>query len=317
MLNNTSTLNASAQSNAYDFSEFTKLKKESKDHSPEALKQVAKQFEALFLNNILKSMRSAKLAEGAFESDQSDTYNQMYDQQLSVHLAGKPGVGLADLIVKQLTPKPANPNPQSLEAYLNNPVTSVKMPNGFMFNNNEFDGNDEMAFKNRHGVPISSAVDFVKQLQPFAQQAAKSLGIDPNALLAQAALESGWGNSVIKNADGTSSYNLFNIKADRSWRGKQSQVSTLEFDQGIARRVSSGFRAYNSFQESFNDYVNFIRNNPRYDTALTKVNNAGQYMRELQRAGYATDPSYADKVMHIYQSNALNLFAENTALAVK
>jgi flagellar protein FlgJ len=122
MLNNTSTLNASAQSNAYDFSEFTKLKKESKDHSPEALKQVAKQFEALFLNNILKSMRSAKLAEGAFESDQSESYNQMYDQQLSVHLAGKPGVGLADLIVKQLTPKPANPNPQSLEAYLNNPV---------------------------------------------------------------------------------------------------------------------------------------------------------------------------------------------------
>jgi flagellar protein FlgJ len=174
-----------------------------------------------------------------------------------------------------------------------------------------------MAFKNRHGVPISSAVDFVKQLQPFAQQAAKSLGIDPNALLAQAALESGWGNSVIKNTDGTSSYNLFNIKADRSWRGKQSQVSTLEFDQGIARRVSSGFRAYNSFQESFNDYVNFIRDNPRYETALTKVNNAGQYMRELQRAGYATDPSYADKVMHIYQSNALNLFAENTALAVK
>ena len=218
MLNNTSTLNASAQSNAYDFSEFTKLKKESKDHSPEALKQVAKQFEALFLNNILKSMRSAKLAEGAFESDQSDTYNQMYDQQLSVHLAGKPGVGLADLIVKQLTPKPANPNPQSLEAYLNNPVTSVKMPNGFLFNNSEFDGNDEMAFKNRHGVPISSAVDFVKQLQPFAQQAAKSLGIDPNALLAQAALESGWGNSVIKNADGTSSYKLFNIKADRSLR---------------------------------------------------------------------------------------------------
>lgn len=317
MLNNTSMLNTSAQSNAYDFSEFTKLKKASKDNSPEALKQVAKQFEALFLNNILKSMRAAKLADGAFESDQSDAYNQMYDQQLSVHLAGKPGVGLADLIVKQLSPKHENINPQSLEAYLNNPVKSVKVPDGFVFERDEFDGDNEMAFKNRHGVPINSAVDFVKQLHPFAQQAAKTLGVDPNVLLAQAALESGWGNSVIKNADGSSSHNLFNIKADRSWRGRQAQVSTLEFDQGIARRISSGFRAYSSFQDSFNDYVNFIRDNPRYESALSKAGNPSQYMRELQRAGYATDPSYADKVMHIYQSNALNLFNENTALAVK
>lgn len=314
MLNTPSSANAAVYN---DFSQFSKLKNESKTDSPAAIKKVAKQFEALFINNILKGMRSAQLAEGAFDNDQSKAYNEMYDQQLSVHLAGKPGVGLADLIVKQLSPKTANPQPQTLEDYLNHPVSIVKTPDGKMFASGEFDDENEIPFKNRHSTPIQSAMDFVKQLQPFAQQAAKALGIDPNALIAQAALESGWGNSVIKNPDGSSSYNLFNIKADRSWRGKQAQVSTLEFDQGIARRMSSGFRAYSSYQESFNDYVQFIKNNPRYDSALTKVANTGQYMRELQRAGYATDPSYADKVMHIYQSNALNVFTNNVTAAAK
>ncbi len=309
----------SAKASVYnDFSEFAKLKTQSKTDSPAALQKVAKQFESLFLNNILKGMRSAKLAEGAFDSSQSDSYNEMYDQQLSVHLAGKPGVGLADLIVKQLSPKAQNPHPQSLEDYLNNPVSMVKTPDGILFNGDLFDGQtSEIPFKNGRSMPIQSAVDFVRQLQPFAQQAAKGLGIDPNALLAQAALESGWGNSVIKNSDGTSTHNLFNIKADRSWNGKQAQVSALEFDQGIARRMSSGFRSYSSFQESFHDYVNFIKNNPRYESALKKVGNTEQYMRELQQAGYATDPSYAAKVMHIYKSNALNLFASNAAVAMR
>lgn len=311
-------LNAPASANASvytDFSQFTKLKNEAKDKSPESIKKVAQQFEALFLHNILKQMRSAKLADSIFDSDQSKTYNEMYDQQLAQHLAGKPGVGLADLIVKQLSPKAANPRPQTLEDYLNNPVSLVRTPDGRIYPSGEFDSDNEMAFKNGHAAPIQSAVDFVKQVSPFAKQAARLLGVDPNALIAQAALESGWGHSVIKNTDGSSSYNLFNIKADRSWRGKQTQISALEFDGGIARKVSSGFRAYSSYQESFNDYVHFIKNNPRYETALSKAGNTAQYMRELQRAGYATDPDYANKVLHIYQSNALNLFENVTAAA--
>ncbi|MEN9596478.1 MAG: flagellar assembly peptidoglycan hydrolase FlgJ [Pseudomonadota bacterium] len=313
MLNNPASATASVYN---DFSQFSKLKVESKTDAPAALQKVAKQFEALFLNNILKGMRSAKLADGVFDSNATDSYNEMYDKQLSVHLAGKPGVGLADLIVKQLTPKGENPDPQNLTDYLNNRVSKVTIPDGM--SSSQFDDEaTEIPFKNAHAMPIQSAADFVKQLQPFAQQAAKDLGIDPNALLAQAALESGWGNSLIKNADGSNSYNLFNIKADRSWRGKQAQVSALEFDQGIARRVSSGFRSYASFQESFNDYANFIKNNPRYDSAVTKTDNVGQYMRELQHAGYATDPNYADKVMHIYQGSTLSLLTDNATVAVK
>lgn len=312
MLNAPATANASIYN---DFSQFTKLKNEAKDKSPEAIKKVAQQFEALFLNNILKQMRSAKLADSIFDSDQSKTYNEMYDQQLAQHLAGKPGVGLADLIVKQLSPKAANPQPQTLEDYLNNPVSLVRTPDGKIYPSGEFESDNEMAFKNGRAAPIQSAVDFVKQVSPHAKQAARLLGVDPNALIAQAALESGWGHSVIKNADGSNSYNLFNIKADRSWRGKQTQVSALEFEGGVARKISSGFRSYSSYQESFNDYVHFIKNNPRYETALTKASNTAQYMRELQRAGYATDPDYANKVLHIYQSNALNLFENVTAAA--
>lgn len=312
-------LNAPASANASvytDFSQFAKLKNEAKDKSPEAIKKVAQQFEALFITNILKQMRSAKLADTIFDSDQSKTYNEMYDQQLAQHLAGKPGVGLADLIVKQLSPKAANPQPQTLEDYLNNPVALVKTPDGKIYPSGTFfDDDDEMAFKNKHSAPIQSAVDFVKQVSPYAKQAARLLGVDPNALIAQAALESGWGHAVIKNIDGSNTYNLFNIKADRSWRGKQAQVSALEFDGGIARKISSGFRSYASYQESFNDYVHFIKNNPRYEAALSKANNTAQYMRELQRAGYATDPDYANKVLHIYQSNALNLFENVTAAA--
>jgi Muramidase (flagellum-specific) len=126
------------------------------------------------------------------------------------------------------------------------------------------------AYPTDDGSPIQSSEDFVKRLQPYAEQAARELGVEPKALLAQAALESGWGRSVIKNRNGSNSYNLFNIKADKAWQGKQAQVAALEFDQGIPKKVNSGFRVYDSFAESFSDYVNFIKSNPRYGNALKK-----------------------------------------------
>ena len=175
----------------------------------------------------------------------------------------------------------------------------------------------EIPLKNDHALPIQSAEDFVRQLHPYAEQAAKELGVEPKVILAQAALETGWGRSLIKNSNGSNSFNLFNIKADKSWQGKQAQVPTLEFEQGIAKKVNAGFRSYASFQESFQDYVDFIKSNPRYGDALKQAGNGDRYLHELQRAGYATDPNYANKVMSIYHGNTMTGFEPETVVAMQ
>lgn len=352
-----------------DFNALAGLKMEAKKESPEALKGVAKQFEALFLNNILKSMRAGKLADGLLDSQQSDSYNEMYDQQLAVHLSGNPGIGLADLIVKQLSPKSA---PGNVEGAFNRPVNNQALSGsasiiesapvissapaiasasslavasttsdtsqsnkvdswintdteGTQTIINSYINSDapeydmtEIPFKSHsaHSSSTSSSADeFIRQLLPHAKQAGKELGIDPKVILAQAALETGWGRSLIKNSNGTTSYNLFNIKADKSWVGKQAQSPTLEFDHGIAKKVNSGFRAYSSFQESFTDYVDFIKTNPRYGDALKQVSNGERYLQELQQAGYATDPNYANKIMTICRNN-LEGFDPNSVVAL-
>jgi len=328
-----------------DFNGLAKLKAQARQESPEALKEVAKQFESIFLNNVLKSMREAKLADGAMDNDQSKFYNEMYDQQLAVHLSGSPGVGLADLIVKQLSPDKPKNEKQDIEDYLNrsggiNPPQPPFFKGGgekiappfekgglggiaegqakvtpYIQDGSPLDEMTEFPFDNAmrpvsglkdgNALPIQSAEEFVKRLHPLAVQAARELGVEPKVILAQAALESGWGRSTIKNGNGDNTFNLFNIKADKAWQGKQAQVATLEFDQGVAKKVSAGFRSYDSFEESFRDYVDFIKTNPRYGDALKKAGNAEHYMHELQRAGYATDPKYADKVMSIYQGNTM------------
>ncbi|MGZ5576698.1 MAG: flagellar assembly peptidoglycan hydrolase FlgJ [Methylobacter sp.] len=333
-----------------DFNGLAKLKGQARKESPEALREVAKQFESIFLNNVLKSMREAKLADGAMDNDQSKFYNDMYDQQLAVHLSGSPGVGLADLIVKQLNPDKAKHEKQEIEDYLNRSggvsrsgtiqAHAVNRHGGgkadsadgqatvtpYIQGGDSLDEITEFPFginqtvqstlKNGREQPIQSAEEFVRRLHPLAVQAAKELGVEPKVILAQAALESGWGRSVIKNSNGGNSFNLFNIKADKSWQGKQAQVATLEFDQGIAKKVNAGFRSYDSFEDSFRDYVDFIKSNPRYGDALKKAGNAEQYMRELQRAGYATDPKYADKVMSIYQGNMMTEFEPDVIMAM-
>jgi flagellar protein FlgJ len=333
-----------------DFNGLAKLKGQAKKDSPEALKEVAKQFESIFINNVLKSMRAAKLADGAMDNDQSKFYNDMYDQQLAVHLSGSPGVGLADLIVKQLSKNKPDTDKQDVEESLNKsvgisrgtlqthsasslassknagsiakvaegqvsltPYTQDRSPLGKI---TALSYQSMGALKEDHSQPIQSADEFVRRLHPLAVQAARELGVEPKVILAQAALESGWGRSVIQNGNGSNTYNLFNIKADKAWQGKQAQVATLEFDQGIAKKVNAGFRSYDSFQESFKDYVDFIKSNPRYGDALKKAGNAEQYMHELQRAGYATDPKYADKVMSIYQGNTMSDFEPDVIMAM-
>jgi flagellar protein FlgJ len=337
-------LNVDSASVYTDFNGLAKLKQGAREQSPEAIKEVAKQFESVFLSMVMKSMRQAKLSDGILDSQQSDFYRDMYDQQMAVNLAGKPGVGFADLIAKQLSPKKENQNQEKMEAsdYLNRAAgaasravqprqnLAANLPSGKAMDVSGLSSlerslarletsqravagqwqsiEDEwQAFKTGSDQPITSKQEFMNQLLPHAQQAASALGVDANLLLAQAALETGWGQAVIKNGQGETSFNLFNIKADKSWQGKQAKSVTLEFDGGVAKKEMAGFRSYDSYKASFEDYVNFIKSNPRYSEALKKTGNAAQYISELQQAGYATDPQYASKVMSIYNNRqALN-----------
>lgn len=321
-----------------DFNGLAKLKQGAREQTPEAIKEVAKQFESVFLTMMLKSMRQAKLADGALDNKQSEFYRDMFDQQMAINLAGKPGVGMADLIAKQLSPKQNRQDDEQMQAgdYLNramgangaasNPSSPAKP--GVVENRAGAQPMDasglnslqeslarleqsqqalEEQWQSLQGQTVGGEVAvnkqmFMSQLLPHAQQAANELGVDANVLLAQAALETGWGKAVIKNTQGDSSFNLFNIKADKSWQGKQARVSTLEYDGGVARKEMAGFRSYDSYKQSFDDYVDFIKSNPRYGEALKKAGNAAQYVRELQKAGYATDPRYAEKIMSIYNS---------------
>lgn len=333
-----------------DFNGLAKLKQGARENSPEATKEVAKQFESLFLNMVMKSMRQAKLADGMLDNQQTAFYQDMYDQQMALQLAGKPGIGLADVIAKQLAPKSKaeDGNKIQLGDYLSHAVganaqssmplsaTAAAKAGGRVQPLDESGLNrlqqslERLEKIQRANEPrwqalesdwlqqgadnaqaSASKASFVNELLPHARQAAKELGVDVNLLLAQAALETGWGQSVIKNTQGDSSFNLFNIKADRGWQGKQARVATLEFDGEVAQKTMAGFRSYDSYKASFDDYVSFIKTNPRYSEALKQTSNPAAYIRELQAAGYATDPHYAEKVMSIYHSQTAGQSAAN------
>jgi len=293
-----------------DFDSLAKLKNEAKQKTPDSIKEVAKQFESVFVGMMLKSMRQAKLADGILDNSQSDFYRDMYDQQLSIHLAGENGMGLADVIERQLSPD------QSVAITKEQGIADYQRRNLIQkaAKNSQQPIEAQPILDSLITKPIKSVDDFVNQLRPYAEQAAKKLGVDANVLIAQAALETGWGKSVIQSKDGSSSHNLFNIKADKSWHGASTKVETLEYKQGIAKKEIAGFRSYGSYQESFNDYVDFIKTNPRYKTAIKMAEKAERYMHELQQAGYATDPNYADKVMKIYNSKAVNQYSDTLVL---
>jgi flagellar protein FlgJ len=297
-----------------DFNGLAKLKLEAKQQTPAAIKEVARQFESVFIGMVLKSMREASGSEGGIlDNNQSKFYQEMHDQQLSVHLAGEPGIGLAALIERQLSPKQYEMQDKlGLTDYQERPVMRADPIKA-----------RPVAVNSDKAQPIASAMtreikspqDFVRELQAAATQAAKALGVDSKVLLAQAALETGWGKNVIKMTDGQSSFNLFNIKAHNNWTGKQATINTLEYDKGgVARQEKARFRAYDSYQDSFNDYVRFIKENPRYQQALKQRSEPEQYMHELQAAGYATDPVYANKVMRIYHSETLSNLDKLTAM---
>lgn len=350
-----------------DLNRLSQLKVGKERDSQENVHKVAQEFESLFLNEMLKSMRSATdvlAKDSPFNSPAAKQYQEMYDQQLSVSLSKEGGgIGLADVLVRQLskqTTSTSRPNPfaqverTQAAAWPQNPgqATESSRDDSRLLNQRRLAIPGRLAERPLAETPAATAAvvgdatpqplvdlnwkpatafaapkeralvvngveagkgvaasrtrfdspqDFISTMLPMAEKAAERLGVEPRFLVAQAALETGWGKSMIRHRDGTDSHNLFGIKST-GWQGESAAATTTEYVNGKATRQVAGFRAYDSFEQSFNDYVNLLQNNDRYRSAIQVASQTGdseRFVRELQKAGYATDPQYARKISQI------------------
>jgi len=285
-------LAASAQS-------LDKLRALANQAPDKALKATAQQFESVFMNMMLKSMRDATPQDGMFDSEQTKLFTGMLDQQLAQSMSRR-GIGLADIMVKQLsksaTPGTAAALPGKLPAKLSGSasVTATNIPSPRSNATNALAAND---------VPSAYSDNFqqafVQRMTPYALQASQESGVAAPLMLGQAALESGWGRREIRLPDGSNSYNLFGIKATGNWNGKVAEVTTTEYQNGIPHKQVAKFRAYGSYAEAFSDYANMLGNNPRYASVVQEGQGAPAAAQALQRAGYATDPNYATKLAKV------------------
>jgi len=240
-----------------------------------AVREVAKQFEALFMQELMKSMRAATLSSGMLDNEGSKLGTDLLDQQFATQMTGLPG-GLSGAIERQLQRQMGMASdPTALPAA--DPLRS------------------ERAVR----IPDRSAAGFVQQHTQAAQAAESATGIPAAFMIGQAAHESGWGRREIRHADGTPSHNLFGIKAGADWKGPVAETVTTEFVDGRAVKTVAKFRAYASHAESFADYARLMKNSPRYQQVLAQAQDAGSFASGLQRAGYATDPAYADKLTRV------------------
>ena len=246
-----------------------------------AVREAAKQFESLFMQQLLKTMRESAQSSGMLDNEATKLGSEMLDTQWAGKLSGLPG-GLSDMIAKQLerqmgmSPGPIPKN----ESANRTPVTPFK-PNAEV------------------KLPQQAAAGFVQQHQAAAASAEQATGIPASFMIAQAAHETGWGRKEIRHSDGTPAYNLFGIKAGSNWNGPTADVVTTEYVNGQPRKMVQKFRAYSSYAESFADYAQLMKNNPRYEQVLAARNNAHGFAQGLQKAGYATDPAYAQKLSQV------------------
>jgi len=354
-----------------DLNRLSQLKVGEDRDGKENVRKVAQEFESLFLNEMLKSMRSANevlAKDNPLNSQATKQYQEMHDQQLSVTLAKEGGgIGLADVLIRQLS-KQTEPAPSSKA----NPFAQVEATQGAVWPSKPSAAVDtqrddsKLLNQRRLGLPgrigdrqsaqqaimaegttplasaqspvvaavtdqgwkpaqsfaapaekplvingveaqhskspaktrFASPAEFISTMMPMAEKAAKRLGVEPRYLVAQAALETGWGKSMIKHKDGTNSHNLFGIKAT-NWSGESAAARTTEYVNGQPVKQVEGFRAYDSFEHSFDDFVSLLQKSDRYQTAVSAGGDSERFVHELQKAGYATDPKYAQKVSQI------------------
>ncbi len=302
----------------YDFQGLSALHAQAIKAPEEAVGEVAGQFEALFVQMMLKSMRDATIEGGLLNSSQMEVYEGMFDQQISLQLSSNGVLGLSDILVEQLDGTQTG-REKSIDDESITPMaslltdarrhlslvssTEVNEPRVTVQAANSADVVVTSSDVAEAGWSPASPEEFVRGVWDHAVNAAKELGLDPLVLVAQSALETGWGKKVIQSAGGVSSLNLFGVKADDSWRSETASVNTLEFHDGVASMEKASFRVYDSIASSFEDYVSFLKSNPRYQYALEKVADTKEFLTGLQDAGYATDPGYADKIMGIIDTS--------------
>ena len=254
---------------AADARSLDTLKLAAGSNDPKAAREAAKQFESLFMRELIKSMREATMKSGLMDSDGEKLGTDLLDQQFAVQLSGMPG-GLTDAITRQLTQQMSGAARGVSTVSLSGSIGAVN--------------------------PSASQSGFVSQHSDAAERVAQATGLPASFMIGQAGHETGWGRSEIRNADGSNSFNLFGIKATAGWTGKVAEITTTEYVDGEPRKVSAKFRAYDSYEDSFRDYARLINESPRYAQARSSTSSAAAYASELQRAGYATDPAYAAKL---------------------
>ena len=342
-----------------------------------ALKDAARQFEVLYMNMLLKSMREATPKEGLFDSEQSKLYGGMFDQQISQTMAQR-GLGLADMIVKQIeraratgavevdaAAKPLMPLPMPLPTSPSSGSAMTSLRDHLTTDSNEWmeeifvgaapapllkpealnqaqnrtqnqmqwplmpapapvqmdraPSNLPMPPAALNKAPLVTGAantsrartgdpgDFVNRMWPHAVEASRMTGIPARFILGQAALESGWGKREINGLDGKPSFNVFGIKAGGGWNGGVAKTMTLEYINGVPQKLSQDFRSYSSYADSFKDYARLLKDNPRYAAVLQNSSNAASFAAGMQRAGYATDPQYANKLVQVIGSQVLKV----------
>ena len=333
---------------ALDVQAVDGLRLEAKRTDKAGLETAAKQFESLFMNMMLKSMRQATSQDSMMDSDQTRLYTSMLDQQLSQSMASR-GIGLADMMVRQLSGGAASSPVADIaqEANIAAPVPSQSsfagspagpqqkggvlpvqpqvcgpapqmgtipsqpqpplpiQPRLSPQTNNLTPQSAQLPPVAAQSGPRPQVAAFQSKLMPHALEASQATGVPARFMLGQAALESGWGKREIRTADGMPSYNLFGIKAGSSWKGPVVETVTTEYVNGVAQKNVEKFRAYNSYADAFKDYANMLSKNPRYAGVMAQAAqgmNAEGFAQGLQRAGYATDPNYADKLSRIIKT---------------
>lgn len=337
-----------------ELNELNKISQLAKDDNEAALKQVAQQFEQVFMSMLMKSMREANQSFGEdnfLNSSQTEFYTEMLDSQMTMELAQSGGMGLADVIVQQLSRQTGLPTDGGEASDDEDKDQNFQLSKAERMLNRAFDTTGNLAAntmlsdavvspEQQPEIPVvlrasltpvtpekpviettgvsgasaskttypqrfESPEQFVEALMPLATSVAEEIGVDPKVLLAQAALETGWGKHLIQRGDGGSSHNLFNIKADSRWNGDSVATNTLEFRGGVAQRERASFRAYEDYEQSFRDYIDFLKDSPRYQMALESAADPYAYLSQLQQAGYATDPQYAQKISNILDGEVL------------